>query len=110
MRCKSGSVAILVGGAPSEPGDAACSGFGRSGSAAGASAARRERPASQAVSSSAEEERRAILEAELQRELALLQGLERDPSASAREAAARSRANVEALRREMARPAGVAAR
>jgi hypothetical protein len=103
-------VAILVGGAPAESGDAACAGFGRGGATASPSPMRRERPSGAAVSTSAEEERRVILEAELQHELALLQGLERDPSPGAREAAARSRANVDALRREIARPAGVAAR
>lgn len=108
--CRSGSVPILVGGMSAESSGSSCNGFGRevgtrvsaTTSTSQPSLGRREAVAS----GSADDERRAILEIELQREMALLKESERDNTDASKQAAARSRANIEALRREMARQPG----
>jgi len=91
-----------------ETSTSSCNGFGRGAGTPASTAAghvstgRRETVATGSV----DEERRAILENELQREMTLLKESERDNTDASKQAAARSRANIEALRREMARQPG----
>lgn len=109
--CRSGSVPILVGGMSAESSGSSCNGFGReAGTRAPASTSMSQtglgRRETVATTGGADDERRAILEIELQREMTLLKESERDNTDASKRAAARSRANIEALRREMARQPG----
>jgi hypothetical protein len=107
--CRSGSVPILVGGMSAETSTSSCNGFGREArtrASTGASYVSTGRRETTVATGSVDEERRTILENELQREMTLLKESDRDNTDASKQAAARSRANIEALRREIARQPG----
>lgn len=106
--CRSGSVSILVGGVAPDSASSNCNGFGRQAAARASTGTSHASPAGREMvaTGGADQERRMILENELQNEMALLKQSERDNTEASRQAAARSRANIEALRREIARTPG----
>jgi hypothetical protein len=97
-----------VGGVAADSSAASCNGFGRQATARASTGTARPSSAGREMvaTGGADQERRAILENELQSEMALLKQSERDNTEASRQAAARSKANIEALRREIARTPG----
>lgn len=116
LQCDSGSVSILVGGAGLRQDSSPCRGFGSARAPApGPSASRRGATLLPVRAATApgervdaltqrqrDSDRRSILEAELASETAQLQRLQQAGGGDTNAALGRSRANVQALQRELA--------